>query len=73
MSLFVFHLPKTNKIGAAAIMMEVIRETVIKQNLTHWNQLEMNYVKWMFKLHNNFIGRLEKEDSSDAADRQMEG
>lgn len=54
-------------------MMEVIRKMVIKQNLTHWNQLEMNYVKWMFKLRNNFIGRLENEDSSEAADRQMEG
>lgn len=50
-------------------MMEVIRETVIKRNLALWNCLEMNYFKWMFKLHNNFIGRLENEDSSDAADR----
>lgn len=53
-------------------MMEVMRETVIKHNLTLWNHLEVNYSKWMFKLHNNFIGRLENEDSSDTADRQME-
>lgn len=53
-------------------MMEVIREMVIKQNLTLWNNLEMNYFKWMFKLHNNFIGRLENEDSSDTADRRVE-
>lgn len=33
-SLFVFHLLKTNKIHVAAIMMKLIREMVMKQNLT---------------------------------------
>lgn len=46
-------------------MMEVIREMLIKQNLTLWNGLEMNYFKWMFKMGNNFIERLENEDSMD--------